>query len=193
MRSRTIGLLLAILILFSIAACSSSKSQSEFVTARTIRAESFELTDSAGSVRAALEINDGAPQFVLFDDDDNGRLQISLDAAGNPVLSLFDASGGRRVGFEFANGVNPALFLRDENGRLKAGMQVQTDGAPLLFLRNSTLEDGVAVTLIEQDIPVIALSDPQGNRRTFLGLDDTGFSGSLIFVAADGSVEAVVP
>lgn len=191
MKLLTMGALLATLTLFSLAACSSSTGDS--VNARTVRAESFELTDSNGAVRASLEMQDDSPQFILVGEDGGDRLQIKLDEAGNPVVSLFDENGARRAGFEFANGENPALFLRDESGRLKAGMQVQADGAPLLFLRNSTLEDGFAVTLIDQDLPVMALSDPDGNRRAFFGLEESGFSGSLIFVAADGAVEAVLP
>lgn len=193
MRSRTRGLLFIAVILISVTGCASSSTRSDDLNARTIRAESFELTDNAGNVRAALEIDDGSPRFALIDADDSSRLEIRLDEAGNPVLSLFDNNGARRIGFEFANGENPALFLRDESGRLKAGLQVQSDGAPLLFLRNSSLEDGFAVTLIDQDLPVMALSDPQGNRRAFLGLEEAGYSGSLVFVESDGRVESIVP
>lgn len=192
MRSWPTALVIATLVVFSVAACSSSQERSDDLSAGTVRAESFELTDAEGVVRAALQMSDGEPQFVLFDSEGGNRLQISLDQAGNPMLSLFDANGGRRAGFEFANGINPALFLRDEDGRLKAGMQVQSGGTPLLFLRNSALEDGFAVTLIEEDFPVLALSDSQGNSRTFLGLGPGG-SGSLVFVGPDGTVQFVTP
>ncbi len=192
MRTRPGLILLIMLALFSVAACSSSASQSGDLVADSVRAGSFELTDSDGTVRASLEMADGTPQFVLRDPDGSNRLHIRLDDVGNPTLSLFDGNGARRAGFEFANGVNPALFLRDEAGRLKAGMQVQTGGAPLLFLRNSDLEDGFAMTLIDGDQPVLGLSDELGNSRTFLGLDETG-SGSLVFVGPDGRIESVTP
>ncbi len=185
-------LLISTVVLIAVSACASSEDRGQAITADSIKARSFELTDDSGEARARLEVVEGEPRFMLLDQTGSSRLQIRLDETGNPSVNLFDGAGARRAGFEFANGVNPAMFLRDEDGRLKAGMQVQTGGAPLLFLRNSVLEDGFAVTLIEEDLPVMAMADQNGNNRTFLGLDGQG-SGSLVFVGADGVVESVIP
>lgn len=192
MRMLVQGLALAAAMV-AIAACTGDTEDSEVVRTGSIRAQSFELTDETGNVRALLAIRDGAPRLALIDDHGISRVEIKLDDAGSPALTLFDEDGTRRAGLEFAHGTNPALFLRDEEGRLKAGVQVQAGGAPVLFLRNSALEDGFAVTLIDNDLPVMALADPQGNNRAFLGLESERFSGSLVFVTADGTIEQTIP
>lgn len=192
MRMLVSGLALAVAMAV-FGACAGAAQDSEVLETNTVRAQSFELTDGAGAVRAALTLTGGEPVFSLKDDQGNSRIEINLDETGNPALTLYDAGGSRRAGLEFASGTNPALFLRDEEGKLKAGVQVQSGGAPVLFLRNSALEDGFVVTLIDNDLPVMALADPQGNNRAFLGLESEGFTGSLVFVAADGTVEHVVP
>lgn len=186
---------LAMLIAISMAmvACTGSSDQGGSNGPSTVRASAFELTDEQGGVRASLELDQGEPAFRLNDAGGTGRLEIRLTAGGDPVVNLFDKTGVRRAGFEFANGEHPALFLRDNEGRLKAGMQVQSGGNPHLFLRNEALEDGFAVTLVDGDLPVMALSDHTGSSRAFLGLEESNFDGSLVFVAQDGSIAFKVP
>ncbi len=191
MRSLSIVAVLLTISAVALASCSSASSNS--LDVKSVSAQSFELTDDEGDARARLALSEGEPAFTLNDRSGTSRVEIKLDDAGNPVVTLFDEGGSRRVGLEFANGENPALFLRDEQGRLKAGMQVQSDGAPHLFLRNSILEDGFAVTLVDSDQPVMALADPSGANRAFLGLEDSSFNGSLVFVAEDGSIRLAVP
>lgn len=190
MRLLLIGVALLVTTM-AISACSESQSRS--IEADSVRTKSFELIDDDEEVRASINIVDGSPSFVLNDRSGTGRVEVKLDAAGNPVVTLFDDGGARRAGLEFANGENPALFLRDDDGTLKAGMQVQSGGAPHLFMRNSALEDGFAVTLVDRDQPVMALADPAGRNRAFFGLEELNFDGSLVFVAADGSIQHSVP
>jgi len=70
---------------------------------------------------------------------------------------------------------------------LKAGLQVQADGGPLLFFRSAQRQDSIALTLLENDQPVLSLASPDGNSRVLLGLVDPDFNPVLIFRADDGT------
>lgn len=193
MTSRVNLLAIALLAIASLVACSDAAAVSDNLEVESVRASSFELVDTTGNVRAELSMEEGSPRFVFNDADGIPRFEVKTDSAGNPALTLLDEHSVRRTGFEFANGENPALFIRDDSGQLKAGLQVQTDGNPVLLLRNSALEDGFAVTVLEEDLPVMALGDPTGRKRLFLGLEPSTYSGSMVFINENSSVEQSIP
>lgn len=152
-----------------------------------IRARSFELVDDSGNVIAVLSQTGPGVGLTLRDREGVGRLLLALDEIGSPSVTLLDESGTRRVGLEFNPVGNPSLFLRDEQGILKAGLQVQADGGPLLFFRSAQRQDSIALTLLENDQPVLSLASPDGNSRVLLGLEDPDFNPVLIFRSDDGT------
>ena len=86
--------------------------------AKVLRAERFEVVDSSGKVRAALEtLPDGSPGLTLRDKDGQMRAGLLL-SNGSPGLSLWgkDGKGGAMLAVR-ADG-SPELALYDKDGRL---------------------------------------------------------------------------
>lgn len=194
-------MLLAVLIAMALAvlACSRDIDQDQIEAAVAaaledrggisdrIRARSFELVDDSGNVIATLSQTGPGVGLTLRDAEGVGRLLLALDEAGAPSVTLLDETGTRRVGLDFNPVGNPALFLRDQQGVLKAGLQVQGDGGPLLFFRSAERQDSIALTLLENDQPVLSMASPNGASRILLGLEEPGFDPVLIFRNDDGT------
>lgn len=69
-----------------------------------VRAERFQLVDGAGTVRAELRLDEGAPVFSLLDEAGVERLSLSHGADAT-ALYIRDASGTTRLGAaQFAHG-----------------------------------------------------------------------------------------
>lgn len=79
-----------------------------------IRAQAFQLVDSAGTVRGTLEFNrDGSPELNLYDGEGNQRLLL-----GPGLLALFNEEGKPQAGLALGDGGNPGIRLLDRQGKL---------------------------------------------------------------------------
>jgi hypothetical protein len=85
------------------------------LAARTVRAERFELVDSQGKVRAALDVYAGSPCLVLNDAAGKGRAMLNLLANG-ATLALHDAQGKLRAGLHVTD-KGAGLDLFDAAGK----------------------------------------------------------------------------
>jgi len=102
--------------------------------AKVLRAERFEVVDSSGKVRAALEtLPDGSPGLTLRDKDGQMRAWLSLLPDGSPGLTLRDKDGQMRAGLLLSNG-SPGLSLWGKDGKGGAMLAVRADGSPELAL-----------------------------------------------------------
>jgi hypothetical protein len=86
-----------------------------------VRAQRFELVDSAGNVRGLLSLGDRAcPRLVLFDEEGDARARLMLHLDGTPMLSLYDQKGTGGVALMVEEGGPRGLHLRDKEGILRA-------------------------------------------------------------------------
>ncbi len=70
--------------------------QGEAIPEKCIQAESFQLVDANGNVRAELCISpEGMPGLALIDENYVTRARFSLTGGGKPAMSFMDE--GRRV------------------------------------------------------------------------------------------------
>jgi hypothetical protein len=102
---------------------------------KVIQAEKFELVDSTGRGRAALEMTQaGEPGLVLGDEKGKIRTGLIMGEAGRPSLGLFDDNGIPRIILHLDDSGEPTLSLSDENGKVRAGMCLGESGEPGLGL-----------------------------------------------------------
>jgi hypothetical protein len=88
-----------------------------------LRAQRFELVDSAGNVRGLLSLGDQTcPRLVLFDEQGDARARLMLHLDGTPMLSLYDQTGRGGVALAVGEEGPRGLHVRDEEGTVRARM-----------------------------------------------------------------------
>jgi hypothetical protein len=117
------------------------KLEKELAGAKTIRAERFEVVDSAGNVRAVLSVGLtpaklGQLGLELFGQDGKTCRAVLGTKDGSPLLVLCDQNGKTRAGLSVAADGTPRLELLDQNGkviwsapRIERGSDVKPDAA----------------------------------------------------------------
>ncbi len=96
-------------------------------SADVIRAQRFELVDEAGSMRAALFVDDIGSGLLLYDELGEVGARLGM-LAESPGLVLFDRRGGPRAELVVLPNGNPSLHLYDERGKAQTVLAVVTDG-----------------------------------------------------------------
>ncbi len=139
----------------------------------SVRAEEFDLVDSAGNTRAMLGTLSGKPGLVLHDQNGNTRAVLGLDSDGTPELLLIDQNGNTGVALDLFMG--PELSLSDTNGtervELSAGILELLPPGLTLNDRNGKTRAVLSTTDSE---PTLDLYDQNGNVRAELGVNDSG-------------------
>lgn len=141
----------------------AEQSQHEVTTARTVRAERFELVDAHGAVRAALATDqDGQVAVTLFDQDSQRRAALVADRAG-AGLHLFTPAGTTALLLATSSQV-ALVAVQDDAGHPAVILGVGPDG-----------QRGVS------------LCDRAGARRMTLGLDPEGYPAVVLEPTAESS------
>lgn len=144
---------------------------------RTVVAERFQLTDSNGTVRAVLGVNDqGEVMLGLSDARGNIRADISVTAGGLPRVELCDSAGNTRALVCVDERDAPAITLFD-GGMVRLALSVNAEG-PFVTLTDE--QSRRQVTLLAGRDTALALFQDPGGRATVaagIGADQTaGFS-----------------
>ena len=98
-----------------------------------VRAQGFELVDTAGTVRARLGLHkDGGSELRLFNAEGKVRARFGIHKDSDPLLTLVDEQDHNRVSLIYDT--NPHIVLHQKGGKpivhLTAG---ETGAASLLF------------------------------------------------------------
>lgn len=102
------------------------------VRVKTIEAGELRLTDSAGRVRAMLEIGPVGPRLVMMHEDGTVALELVL-ANDGPSARLADESGNTRV-FIGANRGSARFGMADGAGSQRVFIGVGSRGTPTVSL-----------------------------------------------------------
>lgn len=146
----------------------AEQSQHEVTTARTVRAERFELVDAHGAVRATLATDqDGQVAVTLFDQDSQRRAALLADRA-RAGLYLFTSSG------------TTALVL------------AASPRVALVTLNDEAGHPGVILSVLPDGRRAIALCDSAGAQGVWLGLDAEVDPGIVLKPTADKTNRVVV-
>jgi hypothetical protein len=144
---------------------------------QTVVAERFLLTDSNGTVRAVLGVNEqGEVLFGLSDARGNIRADVSVTAEGLPRVELCDSAGNTRALVCVDEQDAPAISLYD--GRMtRLVLRVNAEG-PFVALADEQSRRQVTLTATRDS--ALALFQDHDGRATVaagIGADQTaGFS-----------------
>jgi hypothetical protein len=132
-----------------------------------VEATHFVLVDGAGRQRGEWLVDgDGNARFSVMDQQQRGRLLLTVRSAGDPGLALSNAAGQRRIALGLLPDETASLVFADGGGIPRAVLGLTGDeSANLVF------------------------ADGAGNSRIGLGLDRNG-AGSVLLPdtdAGDGS------
>ena len=144
---------------------------------RTVVAERFLLTDSNGTVRAVLGVNEqGEVMLGLSDAQGNIRADVSVTAEGLPRVELCDSAGNTRALMCVDEQDAPAITLYDSL-TTRLILRVNADG-PFVALADE--QSRRQVTLVaSRDTALAIFQDPGGRATVTAGIvpDQTaGFS-----------------
>ncbi|HEX9205222.1 MAG TPA: hypothetical protein VF853_04775 [Candidatus Deferrimicrobiaceae bacterium] len=106
---------------------------------RVIRAESFQVVDSTGDVRAELCVcPEGKPGLVLIDRGYKIRARFALLNDGLPGLEMTDRGGRTRARLNLSADGSPSFLLLDENGATRAVIRLPDRGDADLQVQDGT-------------------------------------------------------
>ncbi len=125
--------LLGMISLPFLAAFVQAPAQDPGKSAEVVRAQGFELVDTAGTVRARLGLHkDGGSELRLFNAEGKVRARFGIHKDSDPLLTLVDEQDHNRVSLIYDT--NPHIVLHQKGGKpivhLTAG---ETGAASLLF------------------------------------------------------------
>jgi hypothetical protein len=107
--------------------------------ARGIRAESFQVVDSTGDVRAELCVcPEGKPGLVLIDRGYKIRARFALLNDGLPGLEMTDRGGRTRARLNLSADGSPSFLLLDANGATRAVIRLPDRGDADLQVQDGT-------------------------------------------------------
>jgi hypothetical protein len=117
-RTRWLVLLVVVCLSVAVAAVVYAATVSATSAPTTVRAQRFELVDSAGKVRAVLSLASPMPRQVRVVDREGNVVQkrVLTQPEDSVSLSLLDGKGRQRASISLDNDGNPQLALRGSKG-----------------------------------------------------------------------------
>ena len=154
---------------------------------RTVVAERFLLTDSNGTVRAVLGVNEqGEVMLGLSDARGNIRADVSVTAEGLPHVELCDSAGNTRALVCVDQQDAPAITLYD-SGMVRLVLSVNADG-PFVALTDEQSRRRVTL-LANSDTALAIFQDPDGRAVVTAGLGTNQADG--FFVSGPGEASRI--
>lgn len=110
-----------------------------------VRAESFQLVDSSGAVRARLVMNGGHPGLFLTDESGTDRLKLFYEPDGTGLF-FADEDGTTRIGIaQFAHG-GGGVALHDPDSKGAAVLSLKGEGSLGFFDAEGNVTNIVAAS-----------------------------------------------
>jgi len=135
---------------------------------RVIEAESFNLVDKDGAVRASFLLSpQGTASLVFNDKEGKSRMVLALPSDGRPSLLFFDKNSHMRMGIEMGLDGEPDIRLADKDGKGRLTVALD-EGAPFVELHGQDGKSGV--TLAEESDGTVGLRLLDRNEITRSGL-----------------------
>jgi hypothetical protein len=144
---------------------------------KVLRAETFEVLDKDGKVRATLTSQgDEGPTLRLLDTDGEDRVVLSLHPTDEAVLAFRDKGQRARLSLALLK-EGPRVDLWDPAGKnIRTAWRTAADGAPLLELYDQYMRRRAVFGLDAGDQPGLSLEDTAGKARLTLGLEQEGLA-----------------
>jgi hypothetical protein len=144
---------------------------------KVLRAETFEVLDKDGKVRATLTAQDDkGPTLRLLDTDGEDRVILSLNPTEEALLAFRDKGQKARLSLTLLK-EGPRVDLWDPDGKnIRIALRTAADGAPLLELYDPHMRRRAVFGLDAGDQPGLSLEDTAGKARLTLGLEHEGLA-----------------
>lgn len=181
-----------------------------------VSAGGFQLVDSNGAPRAALEVADdgtvrlrvagadtaaaavlgvrpdGVPFVRITDSKGLSRAEMTLDANGRPKVSVKDEGQADRGALYFDDFLGTAhVGVLDGAGRFQAGATTDRNGQPMVVVSDGS-SNRAALSLFSGGASGLWVTDQQGNVRGMLTETNDG-TGVLAFFDRFGHVLELYP
>lgn len=180
-------------MLLLVGACFAAKTNTKPTTTKpatttpsvpqVIKAQTIQLTDSAGNIRASMGAAvDGPAVFRLFDKDGHATVSIDsdgkitvLNSEGKPKVTvgqmgdeygigLYNSKGEIRADLTMSDD-EPIICMRDASGNIRSMFYI-LDDEPFLTLSDGK-NDGASLAFnVKESIPAIGMWDKNGKLRT---------------------------
>ena len=132
------GTMLVLVLALTSSACFGGSDSDEIK--EVVRAESFELVDQEGRVRAVWSVVDGTrPSLAMLDKQGDFRAWLLLSEDGSPNLVLKDNPRGVLMDGEGQirsvnrlHGGSPVFTMHDGEGQIRWVVRLSGDGTPSL-------------------------------------------------------------
>lgn len=136
---------------------------------RTIRAESVEIVDREGSVRARIAADEnGRAGLFVFGPAGEIRGELSVLEGAVPRVALFDGEGAVRA--SLVGDSAPGLILLHRDGKRRIHLGLEVDGAPSLGFFAREGRSRAEMLLGTGERPSFMIRDEHGSVRVALAV-----------------------
>jgi hypothetical protein len=130
---------------------------------QVVRARGFEVVDSSGRMRIALEAINHKPSLWFFDSAGRRRLGLTISALDAPALVFTDANGHSRITLSVGLERAAEIRLTDASGRPRVGVWVTNRNEPGVWLFDELARGRIGLKVL-----------PGGEARLWLFEHPTG-------------------
>ena len=188
---------LCLVVAVAAVAYAAGKAKPTVPVQEVVRAQRFELVDTAGEVYARLGFEKGQVQFNLYDKQGQDRASFVLFADGMPGLVLFDDKGEQRLSLSASSDAS-TLEMMDAAGRKLLNLSVGPGKSSGLGVFDEQQKLRAILTLGPNGTSLVGVGDAAGNCRASLEAeadtgamvlrDSAGKSRAALAVVPDGGV-----
>ncbi len=132
----------------------------QVAVAEVLCAETFELRDETGRLRAELRLKEGEPTLWFYDTAGHPRAALGMTSGEESSLNLWDKRGGNPRCILSTRGDSSGLHLWDRHGVARAGLSVERDG-PVLGFQGTKLRPQLELSAFG-DEPRLRLQNQDG-------------------------------
>jgi hypothetical protein len=130
---------------------------------QVVRARGFEVVDSSGRMRIALDAVNHKPSLWFFDSAGRRRLGLTVSALDAPALVLNDAHGHARIVLSVGTERAAEVRLTDSNGRPRVGVWVTNRNEPGVWLFDELARARIGLKVLPGgDAKVWVFENPSG-------------------------------
>lgn len=141
---------------------------SQDATPRTVRAQSYEITDAAGVTRGVLGVTAGSPSLALLDESGTIRVMLGILPDGSSHLHFDGPDKQTRMSLVASSDGLSALSFMDKKGANRLLSRVDSDGSPSVGLYGLNGKKRMDLYLSGEDSPFLSLHDDQQKPRAVL-------------------------
>jgi len=140
---------------------------------RAIRAESVDIVDRGGTVRARIAADEnGRAGLFVFGASGEIRGEVSVLEGAVPRVALFDREGVVRA--SLIGDAAPGLILLHRDGKRRIHLGLEVDGAPSLGFFSREGRSRAEILLGSGGRPSFLIRDAHGSVRVALGIISDG-------------------